>query len=141
MTDAPTLIDRLLAAVTADEERARASTPGPWKRALRRDGTVLGIDGEDGYSDVLVPGRVECMSYCYGGSSTVDGDHLEADITHIAAWDPARVLAMCAAVRAVVDAIPTTLTIEADGITRSPSSVGLRILRELARGYGIEETD
>jgi hypothetical protein len=48
------------------------ATPGPWKRSLS------GIDGEN-YGEVVFPGDVSCMAYCYGGSSTIDGDNLDSD--------------------------------------------------------------
>lgn len=48
------------------------TTPGPWKRSRS------GIDGEN-YGEVIFPGDVSCSSYCYGGSSSIDGDNLVAD--------------------------------------------------------------
>lgn len=56
-----------------------AATPPPW--------TVhkCGIDGPVGLDEVISPGDVECMAYCYGGSSTVRGDRLAEDLQFIAA--------------------------------------------------------
>lgn len=65
------------------EALAEAATKGPWKVAERRDGSVCGIDQEDGYDDVVAPGRVECMAYCYGGTSVVEAT--DADWAFIAA--------------------------------------------------------
>ena len=56
---------------------SEAATPGPWTVSKR------GI--EAGYDDVLCGGDVECMSYCYGGSSTIAGDRIDADLALIAA--------------------------------------------------------
>lgn len=64
----------------AIEARANAATEGPW---LRREGHAE-IDGQN-YAEVLIPGRVECGSYCYGGRSTIEGDRLDADLAFIAA--------------------------------------------------------
>ena len=63
----------------AIEARANAATEGPW---LRREGHAE-IDGQN-YAEVLIPGRVECGSYCYGGTSTIEGDRLDADLAFIA---------------------------------------------------------
>lgn len=64
----------------AIEARANAATEGPW---WRREGYAE-IEGQN-YAEVLIPGRVECGSYCYGGTSTIDGDRLDADLAFIAA--------------------------------------------------------
>jgi hypothetical protein len=59
---------------------AAAATPGPWRWTQR------GIDGgENFWTDVIVPGRVECMAYCYGGSSTFEMDNEQDDAEFIAA--------------------------------------------------------
>lgn len=63
----------------AIEARANAATEGPW---WRREGHAE-IDGQN-YAEVLIPGRVECGSYCYGGTSTIEGDRLDADLAFIA---------------------------------------------------------
>ncbi len=64
--------------------RAEAATPGPWHVPRRG----FGIDAGE-FDTVIGPGRVDCMAYCYGGSSTIDGDRLDADQAHIASWHPA----------------------------------------------------
>lgn len=65
---------RLRAAIERLEQLDRDATPGPWSSDHR------GICGnESGYDDVIVGGPVECMSYCYGGTSTLEGDRFEAD--------------------------------------------------------------
>lgn len=66
------------------------------------DGRRRAIDGA-GYAEVLYPGGVDCMAYCYGGSSTIEGDNLDSDMRFVA---EARTLvpelvAECAAWRAV----------------------------------------
>lgn len=63
----------------AIEARANAATEGPW---WRREGHAE-INGQN-YAEVLIPGRVECGSYCYGGRSTIEGDRLDADLAFIA---------------------------------------------------------
>jgi hypothetical protein len=74
-----------------DEIRARlaAATPGPWK--ANDDGT---IDGSE-YAEVICRGQVDCMAYCAGGTSVIEGDNLKADADLIAnaPTDIARLLA------------------------------------------------
>lgn len=55
-------------------------TAGPWKW----ERSMLS-GSERGYDEVLWPGPVDCMSYCYGGTSTIDGDNLDRDREFIAA--------------------------------------------------------
>jgi hypothetical protein len=54
-------------------------TEGPWEW---NRSTLVG--GRNFWDDVLSPGQVECMSYCYGGTSTIDGYKLDADKGFIA---------------------------------------------------------
>ena len=74
------------------EAAAKKATPGEWR-----------VDGEQieagEFGEVIVPGPVLCGSYCYGGSSTIDGDHLAEDFAHVAMMDPAMTLALVAEVR------------------------------------------
>ena len=74
------------------EAAAKKATPGEWR-----------VDGEQieagEFGEVIVPGPVLCGSYCYGGSSTIDGDHLAEDFAHVAMMDPATTLALVAEVR------------------------------------------
>ena len=74
------------------EAAAKEATPGEWR-----------VDGEQieagEFGEVIIPGPVLCGSYCYGGSSTIDGDHLAEDFAHIAMMDPATTLALIAEVR------------------------------------------
>ena len=74
------------------EATAKEATPGEW----RVDGGQIEA-GE--FGEVIVPGPVLCGSYCYGGSSTIDGDRLAEDFAHIAMMDPATTLALVAEVR------------------------------------------
>jgi len=53
---------------------ADAATPGPWEAS--RGNCISG----PGYAEVLKPGQVRCMAYCYGGESTIDGDNLTNDV-------------------------------------------------------------
>lgn len=74
------------------EAVAKEASPGEW----RVDGGQIEV-GE--FGEVIIPGPVLCGSYCYGGSSTIDGDHLAEDFAHIAMMDPATTLALIAEVR------------------------------------------
>lgn len=74
------------------EAVAKKATPGEWRVNGER------IEAGD-LGEVIFPGPVECSSYCYGGSSTIDGDDLDADFAHIATMDPAATLALVAEVR------------------------------------------
>lgn len=71
MTADPIDLDQL------DALRA-AATPGPWHVAK-----AGGIDAGE-YDTVIGRGDVDCMSRCYGGVSTIDGDNLDADAALIA---------------------------------------------------------
>ena len=88
------------------EAAAKKATPGPW-----RVEEGIGIDAGE-YDEVISPGQVSCMSYCYGGSSTIDGDNLDADMAHIAMMDPATTLALVARVK--------DLEAQAEGATQQP---------------------
>lgn len=104
-----TITDFLLARIAEDEQAASAATTGPWSVAVRADGTPYGITQLDGYDDVVAPGDVNCMSYCYGGSSTVEIS--DPDWKHIAHFNPARMLAECKTKRAIVQwHAPVTLS-------------------------------
>ena len=67
-------------------ERAKAAlegvTEGPWKwsrNCQRLEG------GKDGYGEVIAPGPVDCMSHCYGGTSTIEFENEPHDAEFIAA--------------------------------------------------------
>lgn len=70
-------------------ERAEAATRTRW--LVPRGGT--GIDAGE-YDTVVGRGPVDCMAYCYGGTSTIEGDRLEQDQAHIAGMDPTVALAV-----------------------------------------------
>lgn len=65
-------------------DRAKAAlagvTEGPWK--WERNTLTGGIGG---YDEVITPGPVECMSYCYGGTSVIELENPEHDREFIAA--------------------------------------------------------
>lgn len=67
-------------------ELAEKATPGPWKHESGQ------IDGPN-YAEVVAPGRVECMAYCYGGSSTIEWER-DVDAEFIAAANPETVIAL-----------------------------------------------
>lgn len=66
-------VERLQAAIDKLEKLRADSTPGEW--IYRGRGCIAA--GE--YGDVVAPGRVDCMAYCNGSSSTIEGDNLDAD--------------------------------------------------------------
>lgn len=65
-------------------ELAEQATPGPWKH---KDGL---IDGPN-YAEVIYTGPVDCMAYCYGGSSTIEWER-DVDAEFVAAANPTVVL-------------------------------------------------
>lgn len=75
-------------ATAADKLDALASeaSDGPWILAKHKDGRILGIDAHDGYDEVITTGDVNCMAYCYGGTSTIEA--IDADWRYIAAMNP-----------------------------------------------------
>jgi hypothetical protein len=82
----------LLARIEEDEAVARAATPGPWR-----------VDSEDYAEAILADGAIPTYVLSggrWGGEASVF-DATE-DALHIARHDPARVLAQCTALRAVV---------------------------------------
>lgn len=84
MFDPDRLVSWLLACIADDERWAQAASAGPWEWA----GDVLfGVD-VDG-------------SYVLGADTGIS----DADAAHIARWDPARVLAECAAKRALIKSL------------------------------------
>lgn len=110
MTD---LASWLLAQIEADEAVARAATPGPWRYN----------PGKEWFTDQEKLARARAGKFTTGGEEFVgagpdDGDNTTtigvaatgpsdnpqsmADAAHIAHWDPARVLAECAAKREII---------------------------------------
>lgn len=86
-----TIMDFLLARIAGDEAVARAATPGPWETMTEET-----ADGENIYYTVE-HGRAQL---CDMSSTSMQG---RSDAEHIARHDPARVLAECAAKRAIVE--------------------------------------
>lgn len=83
------LDDFFLARIAEDEAAARAATPGPWEVQNGAPSLVYG----DPPHGVFV---------CNTG---VGGRQVHDDATHIARWDPARVLAECDAKRRMLEAL------------------------------------
>lgn len=79
---------RLREAATKLREAAEAATPGPWRSGKSGD-----IDAGQ-FDTVIGRGPVECMAYCYGGSSTIEGDRLDEDRAYIALMAPPVALAL-----------------------------------------------
>lgn len=65
--------------ITAARALADAATPGPWE-VCRRDGEVRWITQRDGFDDPIFPGPVQCMAYCYGGTSTLEIEDADAEL-------------------------------------------------------------
>lgn len=95
-----TLTEFLLARIAEDEAAARSATQGQWVRY--GDGRFY--DYTVGLTPAFVPwpqtggNRSPGRDY----SAEIVGGVQEADGTHIARWDPARVLAECEAKRLIV---------------------------------------
>jgi len=104
----------------AIEARANAATEGPW---WRREGHAE-IDGQN-YAEVLIPGRVECGSYCYGGTSTIEGDRLDADLAFIA-HARTDVPALVAEVRRLRESLDASKVSTAKARTRAANAEALR---------------
>jgi hypothetical protein len=79
-----TLIEFLRARLDEDEAAARAASPGRWVAA----GTCIGSEDHGTMARMAVPSGMYRKRV--------------ADAEHIARWDPARVLADCAAKRALL---------------------------------------
>ena len=60
MTDRPN--------IAALEALLAKATPGQWEPC----GEMRIMGGEKGYDDVVAPADVDCMTYCYGGSSQIE---------------------------------------------------------------------
>ena len=120
--------EMLRRAASLMRERAEAATPGSWSVEVRRDGSPRGVIA--GYDDVIAPGHVECMSYCYGGTSTLEGERLAEDAEHIASWHPAVALAVAKVLESDADCMDM---VTVDGFTDEAS--GFESSIELARAY------
>ena len=99
------LADFLLSRIDDDEDQARYATPGPWQNVRvneRADGWNVGALGADGTQrDVAVDHGPSAEGAC-GGS----------DSTHIARWDPMRVLAECEAKRRIVEYCASQISVD-----------------------------
>lgn len=92
-----------------DEIRARAdaATGGPWEVRKSRSGNNW-IDGRN-YDEILAPETVECMAYCYGGSSMIRLDDMDAAFIAAARDDVPWLLAEVARVARERDALAATM--------------------------------
>jgi hypothetical protein len=96
------ITDFLLARIAEDEAEAQSATMGPWLRGKFVDKKRYDRMGPEWKADRAA----EESTFVRAGG--VEGDHVAivrnpADVQFIARWDPARVLAECAAKRAIVD--------------------------------------
>lgn len=87
----------LLARVSELEAKAKAASDGRWYVESREPGVLT----DESRADVLTaatsaPSFSVVYDEAFGGCSTTDAEH-------IVAWDPARVLAVCAALRLIVE--------------------------------------
>jgi hypothetical protein len=87
-TTTQTVAAFILAQLEADEAAARAATAGPW--------VAVGAEVNGARHQPVVMGGFD------SAGSLADGC-TETDAVHIANHDPARVLAQCAAIRAIVE--------------------------------------
>lgn len=91
-------LEEITAAIDRLTALRAASTPGDWWAGP--GGRIRA--GE--YNDVIDTGPVDCMAYCYGGTSTIEGDNLGSDLDLIvtlhATIDPLLTLLGRAALRA-----------------------------------------
>lgn len=103
------LAARILTRIEADEQAARAGTPGPWEWQPEED---TGTDQGSWLTTVPMIGPLPGPEWQHSRYETVlsgwghdwCGLHVkDADAAHIATWDPARVLATCAALRQIVE--------------------------------------
>lgn len=86
------------------EIRARldAATPGPWRVSPSPSGTRW-IDAGT-YDEVISPASVDCMRYCYGGTSDINLSVADADLIAHAPDDLRRLLdALDAAEQRIAD--------------------------------------
>jgi len=124
-----TITEFLEARIAEDEAAAKAATPGPWEWEPETDG--WGDCGPDLVTVAKLPpypdgsqSPVETVIGSWGHDA--NGITVEpADAQHIARHDPARVLAECAAKRAIIE-----LSVNWDGFTRN-----VDVLRALAAVY------
>lgn len=88
------LVEFLLARITEDEAAAALASRGPWS-----------VDS-DTYAEYIgdADGQAVVSGSRWGGEASVFGD--TDDALHIVRWNPARVLAECAAKRAIIAYAP-----------------------------------
>ena len=94
---APTLTEFLLARIAEREAVARAATYGPWRYNPAK---VNAIDR----SESVFAGKPGTMAITVASTGPSDDPQSMSDAAHIALHDPARILAECAAKRAVIKA-------------------------------------
>jgi hypothetical protein len=101
MTEIEVLAGQVRAGLAADEDTARAATPGPWQaRWVGQDYQVHGPDQAYPYS---VAEWTYAVATWEPEAATQQAECDTADADHIARHDPARVLADVAAKRALLD--------------------------------------
>ncbi len=90
----------LLERIAEDEAAARAATAGPWFVNSDKHGNQIGTDTVRPASIREFDRTCDVISYGYTSDPAPDVDITDAQ--HIARWNPARVLAECAAKRELI---------------------------------------
>ena len=99
------LVDFLLARITEDERAAQGATDGPWRWYPGRAGLPAFLESTGATATHWVEGQsFEAPTVVLGTNQGVMLRVRGRDAEHIAAWNPARVIAECRAKRRVVEA-------------------------------------
>jgi hypothetical protein len=110
MTDPASLVAGLRAGLDRLEQQARAATPGEWLVSDANEDTEYQpfweIANDAFYNPLTQPDDEWLAVELHTGR--------EADARHIAAWSPARVLGLCAAIRTIIDGYAEALTAHRD---------------------------
>lgn len=117
------LVERLLAAITEAEKRARDAQDGPWHIGNAVDPTK------------------PCNVHTFPGARRVADEVPWLDAEHIVLHAPDRVLRLCQAHREIIDdfnAIANDPAVKTDAALYLQGKVLLHVLRKLAGGYGIQ---
>ena len=93
--------------------RLAAATPGPWRIARSRGG-VPWIDAGE-YDEVLAPADVDCMAYCYGGTSRIEMSDADAEFIAHARTDVADLLDALDEAERTLEQILTHYAVTVDG--------------------------
>lgn len=119
----------LVAQIAEDEQLATAATPGPWQ------GDVDGVDQVALSPDYIA--RYRCVNWVDGDTE----DILAVNGEHIAAWDPARVLAECETKRRVIKLYQNAVHAHRAGSVsnrnRTQDEAAVDVLGAVVEEYGV----